>query len=96
LIYLKPLSWVRGLIILLNPQRFEIQGPAHNLQVVGKGFDSSCIMPSFEGALSLRLVLEGTIITIVSLIALFLLNALSLLAPVFYPAMCISAVDDVA
>jgi hypothetical protein len=53
-------------------------------------------MPSFGGALSLRLVLEGTIITIVSLIALFLLNALSLLAPVFYPAMCISAVDDVA
>jgi hypothetical protein len=42
------------------------------------------------------LVVEGTIIFIVPLIAPLLLNALSLLAPVFDPAACISAMDDVA
>jgi hypothetical protein len=53
---------------------------------VGKGFDSSYITTSFRGALSVRLVIEGTIEIIVPLIVSFLLNALSLLAPVFDPS----------
>jgi hypothetical protein len=46
--------------------------------------------------MSMRLVIEGTIIIIVPLIMLFLLNALSLLASVVYLTTCISAVDDIA
>jgi hypothetical protein len=67
----------------------------HPLQVVRKGFDSSCIMPSFRGALSVRLVIESTIITIATLVASLLLDAFSLLAPVFDLAMCISIADDI-
>jgi hypothetical protein len=48
------------------------------------------------GALSVRLVIEGTIIVIVPLITSFLLNALTLLAPVVNPIVCISTTDDVA
>jgi hypothetical protein len=43
-----------------------------------------------------RLVIEGTIIVIVSLITSFLVNALMLLALVVNPIVCISAADDVA
>jgi hypothetical protein len=43
-----------------------------------------------------RPVIEGNIIIIVTLVVSFLLNALSLLALVFYPVVCISAVDDIA
>jgi hypothetical protein len=53
-------------------------------------------MPSFRGALPVRLIIVETIIIIVTLIALFLFHALSLSAPIFYLAACISAVDDVA
>jgi hypothetical protein len=53
-------------------------------------------MPSFRGALLVRLIIVETIIIIVTLIALFLFHALSLSAPIFYLAACISAVDDVA
>jgi hypothetical protein len=42
-----------------------------------------------------RLVIEETIVIIVPFIVSFLLNTLSLLAPVFYAAACISIVDDV-
>jgi hypothetical protein len=63
---------------------------------VGKGFDSSWIAPSFRGALLVRLVLEGTIMVIVHLFMSFLLNALTLLAPVVNPDACISIADDIA
>jgi hypothetical protein len=43
-----------------------------------------------------RLVIVGTIIIIVPFITSLRLHALSLLASVFYLAMCISSVDDVA
>jgi hypothetical protein len=43
-----------------------------------------------------RLVVEGTIIVIVPLITSFLLNALTLLAPVVNPIVCISTTDDIA
>jgi hypothetical protein len=52
---------------------------------MGKGFNSSWVAPSFRGALSVRLVIEGTIIVIVPLIMSFLLNVLMLLAPVVNP-----------
>jgi hypothetical protein len=52
-------------------------------------------MPSLRGALSVRLVIEGTIIIIVPLITSLLLNALLLLAPVFDPSACISTADNV-
>jgi hypothetical protein len=58
---------------------------------MGKGLDSSCIAPSFRGVLSVRLVVEGTIIIIVPLIVPFLLNAL-----IFDPTVCICVIDDVA
>jgi hypothetical protein len=63
---------------------------------VGKCFDSSWVVPSFRGALSVRLVVEGTILVIVPLLTSFLLNALTLLAPVVNPVVCISVMDDIA
>jgi hypothetical protein len=54
-----------------------------------ESFESSWIMPSFWGALPVRLVIVGTIIIIVPLIMLFLFHALSLSVLVFYPAVCI-------
>jgi hypothetical protein len=53
-------------------------------------------MPSFKGVLAVRLVIVGTIIIIVPLIALFLFHALSFLAPIFDSVVCISTADDVA
>jgi hypothetical protein len=61
-----------------------------------KGFDSSWVAPSFKGVLSVRLVIEGTIIVIVPLITSLLLDALMLLTPVVNLVMWISLVDDVA
>jgi hypothetical protein len=49
---------------------------------VGEDF-YSFIAPSFKGALLVRLVIEGTMIIIVPLIASFLSNMATLLAPVF-------------
>jgi hypothetical protein len=63
---------------------------------MGKSFGSSYVAPSFRGMLSVRLVIKGTIVVIVSLITPLLLDALTLQAPVVNLAMCISAVDDVA
>jgi hypothetical protein len=62
---------------------------------MGESFDSSWVAPSFRGALSVRLVVEGTIIVIVPLITSFLLNALTLLTAVVNPVTCISTADDV-
>jgi hypothetical protein len=67
----------------------------HPLEIVGKGFDSSWVASSFRGTISVRLVIEGTIVVIVPLITLLLLNALTPLAPVVNHAMCISTADDV-
>jgi hypothetical protein len=53
-------------------------------------------VPSFRGALSVRLVIEGTTIVIVPLITSFLLNTLTLLAPDVNWVTCIFVVDDVA
>jgi hypothetical protein len=70
--------------------------PVHPLQIVRKGFDSSWVVPSFRGVLSVRLVIEGTIIVIVPLITPFLLNTLTLLALVVNLITCISVADDIA
>jgi hypothetical protein len=103
LIYLEPLGWVGGPIILLDSLCLEIKrslcleikGPAHLFQVAKKSFDSSWVIPSFRGALPVRLVIVATIIIIDPIIVLFLFNALSLSAPIFNPAACISVADDV-
>jgi hypothetical protein len=63
---------------------------------MGKGFNSSWIVPSFGGALSMRLVIEGTIIIIVPLVTSFLLDALTLLVLVVNPVVCIYVTDDIA
>jgi hypothetical protein len=62
---------------------------------MGESFDSSWIMPSFRGALLVRLVIVGTIVIIVPLIAMFLFYTLSFLTSVFNPAACISVTDDI-
>jgi hypothetical protein len=62
---------------------------------MGKGFDSSWVVPSFRGALPVRLVIEVNIIVIVPLITSFLLNTLMIMATVVNPTVHISAVDDI-
>jgi hypothetical protein len=62
---------------------------------VGKGLDSSCIVPSLGRMPSVRLVIIGRIIVIVPLFTSLLFKALMLLTLVFYPATCIFAADDV-
>jgi hypothetical protein len=52
-------------------------------------------MPSFKGALLMRLVVVGTIVIIVPLIAMFLFYALSFSTLVFNPVACISVTDDI-
>jgi hypothetical protein len=63
---------------------------------MGKGFDPSFLTPSFRGALSVRLVIEGAIIIIVHLIVSFLFNTVSFLVATFDPDAGISVPDDVA
>jgi hypothetical protein len=63
---------------------------------MGKGFDSPYITPSFRGVLSVGLVIEGTIVIIVPLIASFLLDTILLLVAVFNLVVCISVADHVA
>jgi hypothetical protein len=64
---------------------------------MGESFDFSEITSFFKGVLPVRLVVVRTIIIIiVPLDTSLLLRALSLLAPVFNPTTCISAVDDIA
>jgi hypothetical protein len=67
----------------------------YQIQVTGESFNSSFIVPSFWGALSVRLVIEGTIVITVPFIVSFLFDAFSLLAVVFNSVVCISAVDHV-
>jgi hypothetical protein len=62
---------------------------------VGEDFDSSWVAPSFRGMLSVRLVVERTIVVIVHFITPLLLDALTLLAPAVNLAACVSAVDDI-
>jgi hypothetical protein len=52
-------------------------------------------MPSFRGTLSVRLILEGTIIIVAPLVIPLLLDALWILALVFDLATCIFAADDI-
>jgi hypothetical protein len=63
---------------------------------MGKGFDSSWIVPPFRTTLSVRLVIIGTIVIIVHFFTLLLFEALVLLMQVFDLAACISAANDVA
>jgi hypothetical protein len=63
---------------------------------MGNSFDSPCIAPSFGRTLSVRFIIIGTIVVIVPFFTLLLLKVLTLLAPVFNPAVCISTVDDFA
>jgi hypothetical protein len=96
LIHLEPLGWVGGPIILLDSRWLEVQGPTHPLQVVGKGLDSSCIVPSLRIMLSVRLVIIGTIVVIVPLLTSLLFKALTLLTLDFDPAACIFGADNVS
>jgi hypothetical protein len=96
LIHLEPLGWVGGPIILLDSRRLEVQGPTHPLQVVGKGLDSSCIVPSLRIMLSVRLVIIGTIVVILPLLTSLLFKALTLLTLVFDPAACVFGADNVS
>jgi hypothetical protein len=68
----------------------------HPFQVMGEGFDSSFIAPSFRGALSVSLVVEEAIVIIVPLVAPLLFGVVSFLAPVFNPATSVSIGDGVA
>jgi hypothetical protein len=52
-------------------------------------------MPSFRGALPVRMVIVRTTIIIVPVIALFLFNALSLSELIFNPDACISTAFDI-
>jgi hypothetical protein len=85
----------------VNPSYFlifdglKLRGQLTLFKLWEKGFNPSCIMPSFKGALLVRLIIEGAIVIIVPLITPLMLNALSLLAPVFDPATRIAAPDDV-
>jgi hypothetical protein len=69
----------------------------HPFQVAGENVDSSQITSFFKGALSVRLVVVGTIIIRGqhTLFKSLLLRALSFLAPVFNLAACISVMIDV-
>jgi hypothetical protein len=62
---------------------------------VGESFDPTFIASSFLGMVSVRLILEMTIIVIVPLFASFVLDEVTLLAPVFNPVVSISIVDNV-
>jgi hypothetical protein len=96
LVQLKPLSWVGGPIILLDSGQLEIQGPTHPLQVVEESFDPALIASSFQGTVSVRLIIEETIIVIVPFTVSFALDAVSLLAPVFNLVVCIFVTNNVA
>jgi hypothetical protein len=63
---------------------------------MGERFDPIIIVSSFRGMVSVRLIVEGTIIVITHFIAAFMLNVVSLLASVFNPLMCIFVMDNVA
>jgi hypothetical protein len=63
---------------------------------VCESLDPSFIVSSFWGTLSVRLVVERTIIIIVPLIVSFLFHSVALLMTVFYPATCISFAENVA
>jgi hypothetical protein len=94
LIHLEPLDRVGGPIVLLDCRWLPVQGAMYPFQVKGKGFDSF-IAPSFRGALSVRLVVEGATEIIVPLITSFLFGAVSFLPPVLNPVTGISIVNDV-
>jgi hypothetical protein len=63
---------------------------------VGESFDPAFIVPSFQRMVSVRLIVERTIIVIVPLFALFVLDAVLLLALIFNPIACVSVADNVA
>jgi hypothetical protein len=89
------LGWVGGPIIVLNPRRFEVQGPTHPLQVMEKSLDSSCFALPFGRTLSVRLVIIETVVVIVPFFTLLMFKVLALLTPIFDLAACIPSTDDV-
>jgi hypothetical protein len=52
-------------------------------------------MPPLGRTLSVRFIIIGTIVVIVPFFMLLLFKTLTLLATVFDPIVCISAIDDV-
>jgi hypothetical protein len=62
---------------------------------MGESPDPSFIVSSFWRMVPVGLIIEGTITIIVSFITSFVLDAVSLLVPVFNPVACISIVDNV-
>jgi hypothetical protein len=62
---------------------------------MGKGLDSSCIAPSLERTLLVRLVIIGTIVVIVPFFTSLHFKAVALVMLVFNPVTCIFAVNDV-
>jgi hypothetical protein len=67
LVHLEPLGWVGGPIVLLNPQRLEVQGSTDPLQVMRERLDPPFIVFSI-----------WTIVEIIPLLTLFELHAVSL------------------
>jgi hypothetical protein len=83
------------LTYLSIPDSLKFRGQRTLFKSWEKGLDSSYIAPSFKRALSVRLVVIGTIIVIAPLLTSLLFKALVLLMPVFDPTMGIFAVDDI-
>jgi hypothetical protein len=95
LVHLEPPDLVSGPIILLDPRRLKVQGPTHPLQVTRERLDPPFIASSSRRMVTAELVIVGTIVVIVPLLTSFALDVVSLLAPIFDLAACISIAYDI-
>jgi hypothetical protein len=77
------------------PGDLKLRGPMQSLQVVAESFDLAFILSSFWGMVLVMLIIDGTIIVIVSFIVLFMLDVVLLLASVFNPVARIFVADNV-
>jgi hypothetical protein len=95
LIHLEPLGRVGGPVVLLDPQRLEVQGPTYPLQVMRERLDPPFIASLSWRTVLVRLVIIRAMITIVPLMASFALDTILFLVPVFNPVACIFVVNDI-
>jgi hypothetical protein len=77
------------------PNDLKFRGQRTLFKLWEKAFTPPGLCPPFERTLSVRWVIIETIVVIVPFFTLLLFNALVLLTPIFDPATCISATDDV-
>jgi hypothetical protein len=80
---------------LLVPDGLKFRGQHTLFKSWEKALSPPALRLTFGRMLSVSLVLIGTIVVIVLIFTLLLFKALTLLTPVFYPAACISATNDV-